>query len=152
MNISIYSNIIRICYLTMPLIVSFSIYSGHHSILIAPSEVETNPAVWLTAVSNYKGKNSTGHCIWWSAVLQHYLRFLNKFVCDWYVSLLYVCSAGHFLFIWSNGIVHERPRHFNCYAKGKLSHKPPPHQVNKILFTLFNSHILKISKFLHPCK
>lgn len=49
--------------LTMPLIMSFSIYSGHHSILIAPSEVETNPAVWLTAVSNYKGKNSTGHCI-----------------------------------------------------------------------------------------
>lgn len=36
----------------------FSIYSGHHSILIAPSEVETNPAVWHTAVSNYKGECS----------------------------------------------------------------------------------------------
>lgn len=71
------------------------------------------------------------------------LWFLNKFVCDWYVSLLNVCSAGHFLFVWSYGIVHERSRHFNCYAKGKLSHKPPPHQVNKILFTLFKSHILK---------
>lgn len=35
-----------------------SIYSGHHSILIAPSEVETNPAVWLTAVSNYKVRDT----------------------------------------------------------------------------------------------
>ena len=34
----------------------FSIYSGHHSILIPPSEVEANPAVWLTAVHNYKSK------------------------------------------------------------------------------------------------
>ncbi|XP_015585817.1 disco-interacting protein 2 isoform X3 [Cephus cinctus] len=28
-----------------------SIYSGHHSILIPPSEVEANPALWLSAVS-----------------------------------------------------------------------------------------------------
>ncbi|XP_069108520.1 disco-interacting protein 2 homolog C-like isoform X4 [Argopecten irradians] len=35
-----------------------SIYSGHHSILIAPSEVETNPAVWHTAVSNYKVRDT----------------------------------------------------------------------------------------------
>jgi hypothetical protein len=32
-----------------------SIYSGHHSILVPPSEVEVNPAVWLTSVSNYNG-------------------------------------------------------------------------------------------------
>ena len=31
-----------------------SVYSGHHSLLIPPSEVEANPAVWLTAVSQYK--------------------------------------------------------------------------------------------------
>lgn len=31
-----------------------SVYSGHHTILIPPSEVETNPSLWLTAVSNYK--------------------------------------------------------------------------------------------------
>ncbi|KAK3083552.1 hypothetical protein FSP39_025271 [Pinctada imbricata] len=35
-----------------------SIYSGHHSMLIAPSEVETNPAVWLTAVSNNKVRDT----------------------------------------------------------------------------------------------
>ena len=50
---------ILICkHLLCTFIVNFtsSIYSGHHSILIAPSEVETNPAVWLTAVSNNKGQ------------------------------------------------------------------------------------------------
>lgn len=35
-----------------------SIYSGHHSILIPPSEVEANPAVWLTAVHNYKTRDT----------------------------------------------------------------------------------------------
>ena len=35
-----------------------SIYSGHHSILVPPSEVETNPAVWLTAVSMYKVRDT----------------------------------------------------------------------------------------------
>nr|XP_022914751.1 disco-interacting protein 2 homolog A isoform X2 [Onthophagus taurus] len=34
------------------------IYSGHHSILIPPSEVEVNPALWLTAVSNYKVRDT----------------------------------------------------------------------------------------------
>lgn len=34
-----------------------SVYSGHHSILIPPSEVEVNPAIWLTTVSQYKGGN-----------------------------------------------------------------------------------------------
>ena len=34
----------------------FSIFSGHHSILVSPTEVEINPAVWLTAVSQYKGE------------------------------------------------------------------------------------------------
>ncbi|KAK6626913.1 beta transducin [Polyplax serrata] len=35
-----------------------SIYSGHHSILIPPSEVEVNPALWLTAVSNYRVRDT----------------------------------------------------------------------------------------------
>ncbi|KAH9498576.1 DIP2 disco-interacting protein 2 C [Bulinus truncatus] len=35
-----------------------SIYSGHHSILIPPSEVEVNPAVWLTAVSQFKVRDT----------------------------------------------------------------------------------------------
>ncbi|CAH1179512.1 unnamed protein product [Phaedon cochleariae] len=35
-----------------------SIYSGHHSILIPPSEVEANPALWLTAVGQYKVRDT----------------------------------------------------------------------------------------------
>lgn len=35
-----------------------SIYSGHHSILIPPSEVEVNPSLWLTAVSQYKVRDT----------------------------------------------------------------------------------------------
>jgi hypothetical protein len=32
--------------------------SGHHTILIPPSEVEANPALWLTAVSQYKVRDT----------------------------------------------------------------------------------------------
>ena len=42
-----------------------SVYSGHHTILIPPAEVEANPAVWLTAVSQYKVRDtfcSYGEC------------------------------------------------------------------------------------------
>nr|XP_050050187.1 disco-interacting protein 2-like isoform X4 [Dermacentor andersoni] len=35
-----------------------SVYSGHHSILIPPSEVEVNPAIWLTTVSQYKVRDT----------------------------------------------------------------------------------------------
>ncbi|CAG7718035.1 unnamed protein product [Allacma fusca] len=35
-----------------------SVYSGHHSILIPPSEVEVNPALWLSAVSQYKVRDT----------------------------------------------------------------------------------------------
>ncbi|XP_063925895.1 disco-interacting protein 2 isoform X9 [Zophobas morio] len=35
-----------------------SIYSGHHSILIPPSEVEMNPSLWLSAVSQYKVRDT----------------------------------------------------------------------------------------------
>ena len=35
-----------------------SVYSGHHTILIPPSEVEANPALWLTAVSQYKVRDT----------------------------------------------------------------------------------------------
>ena len=52
----------------------FSIYSGHHSILVPPSEVETNPAVWLTAVSMYKGNQ-------FKTDMSHGIRFPPK----WYV-------------------------------------------------------------------
>ena len=32
--------------------------SGHHTILIPPSEVEANPGLWLTAVSQYKVRDT----------------------------------------------------------------------------------------------
>ncbi|XP_076441207.1 disco-interacting protein 2 homolog C-like isoform X3 [Babylonia areolata] len=35
-----------------------SVYSGHHSILVPPSEVEINPAVWLTSVSTYNVRDT----------------------------------------------------------------------------------------------
>ncbi|EEC00690.1 disco-interacting protein, putative, partial [Ixodes scapularis] len=35
-----------------------SVYSGHHSILIPPSEVEVNPAIWLTTVSHFKVRDT----------------------------------------------------------------------------------------------
>ncbi|UYV60395.1 DIP2 [Cordylochernes scorpioides] len=35
-----------------------SVYSGHHTILIPPSEVEANPALWLTALSQYKVRDT----------------------------------------------------------------------------------------------
>lgn len=34
---------------------TFSVYSGHHTILIPPGDLETNPALWLSVVSQYKG-------------------------------------------------------------------------------------------------
>uniref|UniRef100_A0A673CS19 DMAP1-binding domain-containing protein n=1 Tax=Sphaeramia orbicularis TaxID=375764 RepID=A0A673CS19_9TELE len=35
-----------------------SVYSGHQSILIPPSELEVNPALWLSAVSQYKVRDT----------------------------------------------------------------------------------------------
>lgn len=36
-----------------------SIYSGHHTILIPPMELETSPSLWLQAVSQYKVRDTT---------------------------------------------------------------------------------------------
>jgi len=36
-----------------------SVYSGHHSLLIPPAEVEQNPALWLTIVSQHRGLSPT---------------------------------------------------------------------------------------------
>ncbi|EDV26945.1 uncharacterized protein TRIADDRAFT_22640 [Trichoplax adhaerens] len=35
-----------------------SIYSGHHTILISPSDVELNPTLWLMAISQYKVRDT----------------------------------------------------------------------------------------------
>lgn len=39
----------------------FSVYSGHHTILIPPGDLETNPALWLSVVSQYKGNICVFH-------------------------------------------------------------------------------------------
>ena len=44
------------CGLGFVLWVLSSVYSGHQSILIPPAEIEANPALWLTALSQYKGR------------------------------------------------------------------------------------------------
>ncbi|XP_026677952.1 disco-interacting protein 2 homolog B-like [Diaphorina citri] len=46
------------CGLGFALWVLSSVYSGHHSILIPPSEVEVNPALWLSAVSQYRVRDT----------------------------------------------------------------------------------------------
>ena len=48
-----------------------SIFSGHHTILIPPSEVEANPALWLTAVSQYKVRDT--FCSYGNSILFIYL-------------------------------------------------------------------------------
>lgn len=35
-----------------------SVYSGHHSILIAPYEVEGNPSLWLSTLSQYRVRDT----------------------------------------------------------------------------------------------
>ncbi|GAV07859.1 hypothetical protein RvY_17644-2 [Ramazzottius varieornatus] len=46
------------CGLGFVLWVLNSVYSGHHSILIPPSEVEQNPALWITTVSQYRARDT----------------------------------------------------------------------------------------------
>ncbi|KAK8393475.1 hypothetical protein O3P69_006655 [Scylla paramamosain] len=46
------------CGLGLALWVLSSIYSGHQSILIPPGEVEVNPSLWLSAVSQYKVRDT----------------------------------------------------------------------------------------------
>ncbi|XP_054750065.1 disco-interacting protein 2 homolog C-like isoform X1 [Lytechinus pictus] len=46
------------CGLGFVLWVLSSVYSGHQSILIPPTEIETNPALWLTALSQHKVRDT----------------------------------------------------------------------------------------------
>lgn len=57
----------------------FSVYSGHQSIVIPPLEIESNPALWLSALSQYKGEQ-TIYC------------FIYCFhVCCWTIYCLIYC-------------------------------------------------------------
>lgn len=35
-----------------------SVYAGHHSILIPPNEIESNPSLWLSIVSQHKVRDT----------------------------------------------------------------------------------------------
>jgi hypothetical protein len=50
-------------------------FSGHHTILIPPSEVEANPALWLTAVSQYKVRDT--FCSYGELISPRHLGFLR---------------------------------------------------------------------------
>lgn len=52
----------------------YSVYSGHHSILIPPSEVEVNPALWLSAVSQYRVRDT--FCSYGKNVFRRYSRVI----------------------------------------------------------------------------
>ena len=93
-----------------------SVYSGHHTILIPPSEVETNPAVWLTAVSQYKvrdtfcsyGKNN---CLTRFQAVNFRFNFQTNSIKYWY-SLLSSNSRCY-------GIVYKRARWVSSSAETK---------------------------------
>ena len=55
-----------------------SVYSGHHTLLIPPSEVESNPAVWLTAVSQYKVRDT--FCSYGNSFVRVGVTFLSIFL------------------------------------------------------------------------
>lgn len=67
-----------------------SVYSGHHSILVPPFEVEVNPCVWLATVSNYKVRDT--FCSY--SVMELCTKGLRSSVLD-----LKVRVVNHFFFI-----------------------------------------------------
>ena len=40
----------------------FSIYSGHHTILVPPVELESCPSLWIQAISQYRGNKNINVC------------------------------------------------------------------------------------------
>ncbi|KAL0156525.1 hypothetical protein M9458_047771, partial [Cirrhinus mrigala] len=49
--------VVTLCFL-LSLPTGRSVYSGHQSILIPPSELEVNPALWLLAVSQFRVRDT----------------------------------------------------------------------------------------------
>ncbi len=68
-------------------------FSGHHTILIPPSEVEANPALWLTAVSQYKVRDT--FCSYGELIIPRHLGFLRA-VSQYKVRDTF-CSYGEFI-------------------------------------------------------
>lgn len=118
----------------------FSVYSGHHTILIPPGDLETNPALWLSVVSQYKGKRyhliSAAECIH----LAHYLTFLrNAYVKNEFSKCLeavssfrwryintgvvfgsLVLSPRHVLFLPCDGFMHQGSGAVNTSSQGMM--------------------------------
>ena len=82
-----------------------SVYSGHHTILIPPSEVELNPAVWLTAVSQYKVRDT--FCSYGE------LKEVSTFKAP-------SCSKITFQLLRCDGAVHQGPGKLCAAAEGAL--------------------------------
>ena len=95
-----------------------SVYSGHHTLLIPPSEVESNPAVWLTAVSQYKVRDTFCSYGEWTLLLKLdtvYLRqiILVKFALMWVWMFTRSYQAAFFY-------PHRKPRDYFCKLREQL--------------------------------
>lgn len=65
-----------------------SVYSGHHSILVPPIEVEINPCIWLATVSHFKVRDT--FCSY--SVMELCTKGLRSSVIDLKVILIKFCS------------------------------------------------------------
>jgi hypothetical protein len=74
----------------------FSVYSGHHSILVPPLEVELNPCIWLATVSNYKVRDT--FCSY--SVMELCTKGLRSSVLELKVSCMHLCGPGLCLFFF----------------------------------------------------
>jgi hypothetical protein len=89
----------------------FSVFSGHHTILVPPGDLEANPALWLTVVSQYKGITGNFFSI----------KLLVVFYCQFcYIgAICLLFSARYVLFLSSHGSLHKRSRSAHSNFKGK---------------------------------
>ena len=130
---------------------SCSVYSGHHSLLIPPTEVEQNPALWLSIVSQHRGLSVSlwdgWRCLtWWvrltACVSDRRVECYCTAWCDDVLSVkrvavsmsyaidLFQChvtllcfSAWHILFLRRDGTVYPRPWH--VYINPEIPRRQP---------------------------
>lgn len=89
-----------------------SVYSGHHTILIPPGDLETNPALWLSVVSQYKGEFCS---LLWMILLPNPTKKSMKFC---WLCLVFLPSPRHVLFLPCYGFVYQGTGAVNTGAQG----------------------------------